>query len=38
MSTMFDGYGSSGPAYDEMFDGDEPAAAVPAAARLAARR
>ncbi|KRC48747.1 MULTISPECIES: circularly permuted type 2 ATP-grasp protein [unclassified Nocardioides] len=23
MSTMFEGYGTSGPAYDEMFDGDE---------------
>ena len=23
MSTMFEGYGTGGPAYDEMFDGDQ---------------
>ena len=37
MNAMFEGYGSRGPAYDEMFDGERAAPAVPAAARLARR-
>ena len=38
MNAMFEGYGSTGPAYDEMYDGDAAPAAVRAAAHARSTR